>query len=221
MSKSKENPNKDRKTFIACFKEQIDYFVNSFSDLSPYKKIGSECCDNGKPCFFKQKNTDGEPIFEDEDGVEYDSFTYDLIVKLNSLKEITVNSRDIFEELDIEDLIRTVSMVIALYNRYYSDYKSDKPEYKNKFTHNSIYRNYGDFCVLFNALMSEIEYERIGIDTAKSMPEPAPILEHKRNIIGSIFQKMIECIKTHTIYINFVESRKVHYGDYYKNRVRL
>jgi hypothetical protein len=37
MSKSKENPNKDRKTFIACFKEQIDYFVNSFSDLSPYK----------------------------------------------------------------------------------------------------------------------------------------------------------------------------------------
>jgi hypothetical protein len=94
-----------------------------------------------------------------------------LIVKLNSLKEITVNSRDIFEELDIEDLIRTV--VIALYNRYYSDYKSDKPEYKNKFTHNSIYRNYGDFCVLFNALMSEIEYERIGIDTAKSMPEPA------------------------------------------------
>jgi hypothetical protein len=58
--------------------------VNSFSDFR-IKKIGSECCDNGKPCFFKQ-NTDGEPIFEDEDGVEYDSFTYDLIVKLNSLK---------------------------------------------------------------------------------------------------------------------------------------
>jgi hypothetical protein len=55
MSKSKENPNKDRKTFIACFKEQIDYFVNSFSDLSPYK-IGSECCDNGKPCFLNKKH---------------------------------------------------------------------------------------------------------------------------------------------------------------------
>jgi hypothetical protein len=46
------------------------------------------------------------------------------------------------------------------------------------------------------------------------MPEPH-LLEHT-NIIGSIFKKMIECIKTHTIYINFVESRKVHYGDYYK-----
>jgi putative NADH-flavin reductase len=87
-----------------------------------------------------------------------------LIVKLNSLKEITVNSRDIFEELDIEDLIRTVSMVIALYNRYYSDYKSDK-EYKNKFTHNSIYKITAILCII-NALMSEIEYERIGIDTA-------------------------------------------------------
>jgi putative NADH-flavin reductase len=100
-----------------------------------------------------------------------------LIVKLNSLKEITVNSRDIFEELDIEDLIRTVSMVIALYNRYYSDYKSDKPEYKNKFTHNSIYELRRFLCII-NALMSE-EYERIGIDTAKSMPEPT-ILEHKQ-----------------------------------------
>jgi hypothetical protein len=67
--------------------------------------------------------------------------------------------------------------------------------------------------------MSEIEYERIGIDEVYAWT--TPILEHKRNIIGSIFKKMIECIKTHTIYINFVESRKVHYGDYYKNRVRL
>jgi hypothetical protein len=85
MSKSKENPNKDRKTFIACFKEQIDYFVNSFSDLSPYKKNRLGML-HSKPCFFKQKTRTVNPYFEDEDGVEYDSFTYDLIV-LNSLKE--------------------------------------------------------------------------------------------------------------------------------------
>jgi hypothetical protein len=35
--------------------------------------------------------------------------------------------------------------------------------------------------------MSEIEYERIGIDTAKSVLNPT--IEHKRNIIGSIFKK--------------------------------
>jgi hypothetical protein len=42
-------------------------------------------------------------------------------------------------------------------------------------------------CII-NALMSEIEYERIGIDTAV-YAWTHTILEHKRNIIGSIFQK--------------------------------
>lgn len=214
---SKENHDKDRKYFITCFKEHINYFVNSFSELSTYRKIGgvdAKYCDNTETCNFKQKTVDGVSVFEDEDGVKYDSFTYDLIIKLNRLKEIAVSSSssDIVDELDIEDLIKTLSMVISLYNRYYVDYKSDKPEYKNKFSHNSIYSNYGDFCVLFNELMSEIEDDRT--ENLRSMH--IPTIKHKNNIIGSIFQKMVECIKTHTLYINFIESRKVHYNDYYK-----
>jgi hypothetical protein len=34
---NKREPNKDRKILLRVLK-QIDYFVNSFSDLSPYKK---------------------------------------------------------------------------------------------------------------------------------------------------------------------------------------
>lgn len=207
----------DKPSFLLCFKEQVNYFINSFGELSPHKKTGvfdTSRFEEEDSFSFKNIVVDGKNMYEDENESLYDEFTYNLLLKINSLKEWCRgrdnNNSNSTDDINIEEVIKIVSMIITLYNKYSDNYNSDKPEYKCKITHKWIYQNYSKLCVLFNTLSFELENKR------KMDSSPMTNHEYNNTVLGSIFQKIIGCIKTHTIYHNLIKSRRGFYRDYYK-----
>lgn len=210
MSQNKTHKT-DKPYFLSCFKEQVNYFINSFDELYPHKKAGVfdiSRFEEEDSFNFKNIVVDGKNMYEDENESLYDEFTYNLLLKINNLKEWCRSSA--CDDINIEELVKIVSMIITLYNKYSDNYNSGKPEYKYLITHKWIYQNYNELCVLFNTLSFELENKR-NMDSS-----PMTNKEYNNIVLGSIFKKIIGCIKTHTIYHNLIKSRHIFYSDYYK-----